>query len=96
MLAPQKAVGTEQTGRVLAQTGMQALMLAAQKVGPFSEQGKVLLDVIAKLAKTFGKSENQDKQLMPAQIQQMLAASKSPAMPGAVAGAIKPPAAAAA
>ena len=96
MLTPQKAVGTEQTGRVLAQTGMQALMLAASKIGITTKEGQVLLEVIAKLAKTFGKSEDQSKQLMPAQIQQMLAASKSPAMPGAVAGSIKPPAAAAA
>ena len=91
MLAPQKAVGKQQAGRVKVQVAIHALMLAIAEVGPMSSEGRTILEAITKLTKQFGKNEDQPKQLMPAELQQIMAQSKGAGLNPAVAGAIKPP-----
>ena len=90
MLAPQKAVGKQQSGRVKVQVAIHALMLAAAEVGPMSSEGKTILEAITKLTKQFGKNEDQPKQLVPAEIAQIMQQQKGAGMNPALAGAIKP------
>jgi hypothetical protein len=91
MLAPQKPVGKQQSGRVKVQVAIHALMLAASEVGFGTKEFTAIMDAITKLTKEFGKNEDQPKALMPAEIAQIMQQQKGGGMNPAVAGAIKPP-----
>lgn len=102
MLTPQKASGKQASGKVKVQIAIHALQLAMLDVGAASKEGQSILEAIRSLVKQFGKSEDESKALMPAEIAQVLQQQKKPGMappagaPGAPAGAAAPPPAAAA
>jgi len=102
MLTPQKPAGQQQTGRVKVLIAIHALQTAIPELGVLSEEGKTVLDAIRTLTKRFGKSEDSDKGLMPAEIAQIMqragpgaapVAPKPAAPPAAAAGAAPPMAA---
>lgn len=88
MLTPQKASGKQASGKVKVQIAIHALQLAMLDMGASSPEGTAILEAITKLVKKFGKSEDQSKQLMPAEIMQIM---QQPKPPGMGAGAAKPP-----
>jgi hypothetical protein len=90
MLGPNKMAGKAASAKIKVQVAIHALMLAAQETGVMSEEGRAILDAIQKLTKQFGKSEDQSKQLMPAELAQILQQSKPGAMNPALAGAVRP------
>jgi hypothetical protein len=90
MLGPNKQLGKQQSAKIKVQVAIHALMLAAQETGVMSQEGRAILDAIQKLTKQFGKSEDQSKQLVPAELAQILQQSKPGAMNPALAGAVRP------
>lgn len=88
MLTPQKQAGKENQGKVKVQIAIHALSLAMIDVGPATPEGSAILEAIQKLVKKFGKTEDSSKQLVPAEIQQIMQGPKPQGTP------IKPPMAA--
>lgn len=94
ILTPQPAAGKSAAGKVKVQIAIHALQLAMIDVGAGSPEGRSILEAITKLVKKFGQEEDTSKALMPAEIQQIMAAKNpaGPRPPGAgPAGAAPPP-----
>lgn len=95
MLSPQgKQAGMQAQGKVRVQVATHILTLALKDLGPMSQDSQAVLKAISTLTKQFGKSEDESKPLIPAEIQQALqpaagpgAAPKPPMPPGAPPGA---------
>lgn len=87
MMTPQKASGSQATGKAKVMMAMHVLQLSMLDFGAASPEGQAIFDAIKPLVKKFGKSEDESKQLMPAE---MMAAMQQGAGPGAPPGA-KPP-----
>jgi Tfp pilus assembly PilM family ATPase len=79
MLAPGKDAGKMASGKAKVQIAIHALQLAMIDVGAMGPEGSAILKAISSLTKEFGKTEEQSKSLMPAEIQQIM--QKQPAKP---------------
>jgi len=90
MMTPQKAAGNQASGKAKVMIAQHILQLAMLDLGIGSPEGQSILEALSKLVKKFGKSEEDSKQIMPAELMQ---AMQSSAGPGAPPGA-KPPGAA--
>jgi len=88
MLTPQKQEGKAASARIKVQVALHALMLAAREAGPLSEEGKTIVEVISKLIKQFGKSEDESKPMVPAEMRAILSQAQPAQMPGSVAQSV--------
>lgn len=88
MLTPQKAAGNQASGKAKVMVAIHILKTSMLDLG-VGEEFQAVLDAVKTLTKKFGKSEEDSKQIMPAELQM---AMQRQAGPGAPPGA-KPPAA---
>lgn len=92
MTTPQPNEGLRQAARVNIQIARDMLLQELPKIGTDSDEGKALLRVLDILSKSFGKSEDKDRELIPAETLQLLSSLKpGGGSPGAEAMAQKPP-----
>lgn len=61
----------------------------AELGGIATDDGRAVLEILAKLGKIFGKTEEADRKVMPAELQNIM--GKGPGVNPAVAQATKPP-----
>jgi hypothetical protein len=105
MATPQPMAGVEKGARIQIQVASQMLQRELPHFQLDSEQFKAVSDALRTLQKAFGKTQDEDQKLFPAEIMNMLSAvgpgSKSPGqqamagappMGGAAPGAGAPPA----
>lgn len=97
MATPQPMAGVEKGARIQVQVASQMLQRELPHFQLDSEEFKAVSDALRTLQKAFGKSQDEDQKLFPAEIMNMLAAvgpgSQSPgqkAMAGAPAGGPPP------
>jgi hypothetical protein len=83
MSTPQPNEGLKQAARVQVQIARRQLEQALPALGSDTDEGKAVLETLSKLARVFGKTEDKDRELIPAEI-----ASLVSGMPGG--GAPKP------
>jgi hypothetical protein len=72
MSTPEPKKGEEMQGRIDVQLGMGMLMGAMQKFPDGSPEQKAVKEVIGKLGSTFGEMDYKAKELVPAEILQMI------------------------
>lgn len=90
MTTPQPNEGLKKAARVQIQM---AIKLLQQQLPHFefdSEEGKAVMDALKNLTRGFGKSEEKDRQLFPAEIMQLLSGAAAPPSPMAAAGGAGP------
>lgn len=84
MAQPQQAEGLKQAARVNVTMAIDILQQALPAMGAASEEGQALLNALKTLTKAFGQTEQKSRELIPAEIAQMLSAlpqtNPSPAM----------------
>ena len=95
MLTPQPQAGKQMSAKIKVQVALHALMLAAREAGPLSEDGKVIFEAIQKLIKQFGKTEDEARPLVPAEMRAALSQAQPAQMPGALSQSLRPQAQAA-
>ncbi len=99
MATPQQPKGLQQAEKVHVMMSMDLLAQAIPALGPNSEEGQAVMKALQILSKQFGKTQDKSRELVPAEIMQLLSAlpqagggnpgAKAMAMPGA--GATPPP-----
>jgi hypothetical protein len=95
MMTPQKAAGSQASGKAKVMVAQHILQLAMLDMGVASPEGQAILEALTKLVKKFGKTEEDSKQIMPAELQQAMMRGAGPgAPPGAKPGGAPPPQAA--
>ena len=73
-------------------TAIKTLEMALGTFGSTSEEGKAVMKAVSALAKAFGKHEDETKELMPAEIKQLMQGLAGPGSPpGPPAGGAPPP-----
>lgn len=90
MATPQPNEGLEKAARVDVQTAVRVMQKALAAFPIESDQNKALMKALKAIQDGFGKTEEQDRQLIPAEILGMLPALGNQS-PGAAAMAQKPP-----
>ncbi len=93
MATPQPAKGLQQAEKVHVMMSMDLLAQAIPALGPNSEEGQAVMKALQILSKQFGKTQDKSRELVPAEIMQLLSAlpqagggnpgAKAMAMPGA-------------
>jgi hypothetical protein len=92
MSTPQAPGGMLEGAKLKVMTSIKTLEMALGTFGSTSEEGKAVMKAISALAKAFGKHEDESKELMPAEIKQLMAGLAGPgAPPGPPAGGAPPP-----
>jgi hypothetical protein len=92
MSTPQPAAGMKEQALVQIRLATKIFEKALPAVGYESEEGKAILDILQKCAKTFGKSEDKADELMPAELKQIMqSVAGGPKPPGGAPGAGGPP-----
>jgi hypothetical protein len=91
MLTPQKAGGHAAGAKAAVMVAMKVMEQTLPQFGATTEEGKAVLTAIKSLAKAFGEEESKSKELMPAEIQQLLAGLAGPGAPSAGMPGPKPP-----
>lgn len=90
MLTPQKQAGKEAAGRAKLQVASMILQQALPELGGINtDLGRLVIDLLAKLGKAAGKSEDEDRKVMPAELQNVM--GKGPGVNPALAQAARPP-----
>jgi hypothetical protein len=94
MLTPEDKQGDQANAKVNVQMAMDLMQQALVGFGSDSKEGKVILDVISSLAKVFGETEGKTRELIPAEIMQMIQSlpqtgAASPAMRALAAAPVK-------
>lgn len=85
MSTPQPNEGLKQAARVQVQIARRQLEQALPALGSDTDEGKAVLETLSKLARVFGKTEDKDRELIPAEIASLVSGAgmdKAPA-PGA-------------
>lgn len=72
MMAPQQAGGDEAMADVNVNLAMQVLSNTIAMYAPGSAKAVAVIDVLKRLSKDFGEKDKGSKDLMPAEIQQLL------------------------
>ena len=85
MLTPEEKQGDQANAKVNVQMAMDLMQQALVTFGSESKEGKKILEVITSLARVFGETEGKTRELIPAEIMQMIQAlpqtgSASPAL----------------
>lgn len=91
MTTPQQPEGDRRNAMVTVQIATQLLEQAIGGLGPDSEEGQAVLDVVGRLDKKFGEQRAKSKELMPAELMSMMSAMKPDAVAQAMGGGAKPP-----
>lgn len=96
MMTPQKAGGHTAGAKAAVMVAMKVLEQTLPQFGAMTDEGKAVLSCLKSLGKAFGEQESKDKELMPAEIQQLLSGLAGPGapsagMPGPPGGAPPPP-----
>lgn len=81
MMTPQKPGGQTAQAKVKVMVAQKALALAASEFDPTSKEFQACVKANMDLAKVFGKSEDDSKQLMPAEVMQALQGAAGPGAP---------------
>ena len=81
MLTPQKAAGNQASGKAKVMIAQHVLTTALVDLGVSSPEGQAVLEAITKLVKKFGKSEEDSKQIMPAELQMAMQRQAGPGAP---------------
>lgn len=89
MSTPQPNEGLKQAARVQIQIARRQMEQALPALGSDTDEGRAVLSCLSKLAGAFGKTEDKDRELIPAEIASLVSgAGMDGAGPGAGA---KPP-----
>lgn len=72
MTTPEPKLGEKETASINVQTAMDLLEQALPKIGADSEEGKAIMSAVTGLTKIFGKREAKNRELMPAEIMNMI------------------------
>jgi len=83
MMTPQKAGGHTAGAKAAVMVAMKVMEQSLPAFGATTEEGKAVLNAIKAIAKVFGEQESKDKELMPAEIQQLLSGLAGPGAPSA-------------
>lgn len=90
MLTPQKAAGNQASGKAKVMIAVHILKTAMVDIG-VGEDFQAILDAMKILTKKFGKSEEDSKQIMPAELQMAMQRSAGPGQPPGQAPPQAPP-----
>jgi hypothetical protein len=94
MMTPQKANGNQASGKAKVMIAQHILTTALVDLGVQSTEGQAVLDALKMLVKKFGKTEEDSKQIMPAELMMAMQRQAGPGQaPGAKPG-MPPPGAA--
>lgn len=74
MSTPQPNHGEKQTAYVNISLAADLIEQAMPSIGSETEEGQALLDVLGKLSKTFGHTKQKSKELVPAELMQLMSA----------------------
>ena len=94
MATPQQPKGLQQAAKVHVSMAMDLLSQSLPALGPDSEEGQAVIKTLGTLGKVFGKGQDKSRELVPAEILQLLSAlpQAGGASPGArQVGAMPPP-----
>lgn len=94
MATPQQPKGLQQQQKVHVMMSMDLLAQAIPALGPNTEEGQSVMKALQILSKQFGKTQDKSRELVPAEILQLLSAlpQAGGGSPGAKAmGAASPP-----
>jgi len=94
MATPQQKLGEQQNAKASVQVAMMVLARTQSAFDPMSEEAKAVRKALDIIAKAFGESAHEGRELVPTEIAQLMQGLKQPGM-GPGAGA-KPPGAPAA
>jgi len=72
MLTPEDKNGDQANAKVNVQMAMDLMQQALTAFGAESKEGKRILDVLTSLAQVFGETEGKTRELIPAEIMQMI------------------------
>ena len=72
MTTPEPKAGNKEGARINVQMAMDLLQQSLPAFGSDSEEGKAILEIMKKLGSTFGAREAQTRELVPAEILQMI------------------------
>lgn len=72
MLTPEEKKGDQASAKVNVQMAMDLMQQALVAFGAESVEGKKILDVLSSLARVFGETANTSRELIPAEIMQMI------------------------
>ena len=72
MLTPEDKKGDQASAKINVQMAMDLMQQALPAFGSESEEGKRILQVLGSLARVFGETEAKTKELIPAEIIQMI------------------------
>lgn len=87
-MTPQKAAGNQASAKAKVMVAQKVLQGAIAEMDLNTPDGKAVLEILAKITKAFGKSEEDSQQIMPAELMQAL---QPAAGPGAAPGGAPPP-----
>lgn len=88
MMTPQKPAGNQASAKAKVMVAQKVLQGAMAEMDLNTAEGKAVLEILAKMTKAFGKSEEDSQQIMPAELMQAL---QPAAGPGAAPGGAPPP-----
>ena len=74
MATPQQPKGLQQAEKVHVMMSMDLLAQAIPALGPQSEEGQAVMKALQILSKQFGKTQDKSRDLVPAEIMQLLSA----------------------
>ena len=74
MTTPQQPKGLQQAAKVHVSMGMDLLSQSLPALGPDTDEGQALIKALGILGKAFGKSQDKSRELVPAEILQLLSA----------------------
>jgi hypothetical protein len=83
MMSPSKAGGHTAGAKAAVMVAMKVLEQTLPQFGAMTDEGKAVLSCLKSLGKAFGEQESKDKELMPAEITQLLAGLAGPGAPNA-------------
>lgn len=72
MTTPEPKSGNKEGARINVQMAMDLLQQSLPAFGSDSEEGKAILEIMKKMGSTFGMREAQTRELVPAEILQMI------------------------
>ena len=81
MLTPQKAAGNQASAKAKVMIAQKVLQGAIAEMDLNSDDGKAVLEILAKMVKAFGKNEEDTQQILPAELMQALQPAAGPGAP---------------
>jgi len=78
MATPQKKLGEMEKAKATIQIAVKVLTMSLAAFEPMGPEAKSIMDAIKTLSKSFGKTEHEAKELVPAEISQLMSGMKPP------------------